>query len=148
MPAIETEMGKVTLFHLGSLENIGIKIFERLPYSIKVLLENVLRNCDGNIITLEDIPKIANWSPTSKEPTEIAFYPGRVLLQDFTGVPCVVDLAAMRAAAKIADSETDATPDQSASAAEQVGDVSGLGDEGAGPPAAGGTSGDGSEGKA
>ena len=68
----------------------------RLPYALKILLENLLRREDGRSVTKEDIEALAGWQPNSGKATEIAFMPGRVLLQDFTGVPAVVDLAAMR----------------------------------------------------
>jgi len=68
----------------------------RLPYSLKILLENLLRHEDGNDITREDIEALASWDPKAEPDTEIAFTPARVILQDFTGVPAVVDLAAMR----------------------------------------------------
>ena len=68
----------------------------RLPYSLKILLENLLRHEDGRDVTRDDILALANWDPTAKPSTEISFTPSRVILQDFTGVPAVVDLAAMR----------------------------------------------------
>lgn len=68
----------------------------KLPFSIRILLENVLRNFDGEVVTKEHIDSLANWDPQSKSPKEIPYKPARVILQDFTGVPCVVDLAAMR----------------------------------------------------
>jgi len=69
---------------------------ERLPYSLKILLENLLRHEDGRDVTRDDILALANWEPTAAPSTEISFTPSRVILQDFTGVPAVVDLAAMR----------------------------------------------------
>jgi aconitate hydratase len=69
---------------------------ERLPYSLKVLLENLLRNEDGRLVTAEQIEALAGWRPHDTESREIHFTPARVLMQDFTGVPCVVDLVAMR----------------------------------------------------
>jgi aconitate hydratase len=69
---------------------------ERLPYSLKVLLENLLRNEDGRLVTAEQIEALAGWQPHATESGEIHFTPARVLMQDFTGVPCVVDLVAMR----------------------------------------------------
>ena len=69
---------------------------ETLPYSLKILLENLLRFEDGATVTAEDINALANWDPKAEPDREIAFTPARVLLQDFTGVPAVVDLAAMR----------------------------------------------------
>ena len=68
----------------------------RLPYSLKVLLENLLRNEDGRLVTAEHIHAMAAWQPANDPSTEVAFTPARVLMQDFTGVPCVVDLVAMR----------------------------------------------------
>ncbi len=69
---------------------------DRLPYSLKILLENLLRHEDGRDVTREDILALANWDPKAEPTTEISFTPSRVILQDFTGVPAVVDLAAMR----------------------------------------------------
>ena len=71
---------------------------ERLPFSLKILLENLLRSEDGKTVTADDIRALANWDPAAAPSREIAFRPARVLMQDFTGVPAVVDLAAMRAA--------------------------------------------------
>ena len=85
------------IFRLDALEKAGISL-HRLPFSIRVLLENLLRNEDGDAVTAEDIRTLANWSPQAVPNCEIAFMPARVLLQDFTGVPAVVDLAAMREA--------------------------------------------------
>src|SRR3954468_13691432 len=68
----------------------------RLPFSLKVLLENVLRNEDGDAVHKEDVEKIAKWDHSAEPSEEIAFTPARVVLQDFTGVPAVVDLAALR----------------------------------------------------
>ena len=68
----------------------------RLPYSLKVLLENLLRNEDGALVTAEQVNALGAWDPTAESGTEVQFTPARVLLQDFTGVPCVVDLVAMR----------------------------------------------------
>ena len=68
----------------------------RLPYSLKILLENLLRREDGAFVNADDIRALASWTPGAPADEEISFMPARVLLQDFTGVPCVVDLAAMR----------------------------------------------------
>ncbi len=87
----------VTIYRLNRLQELGIAEIARLPYSIRVLLENLLRHCDGYIVTEDDVKALANWQPKPPD-REIAFMPARVLLQDFTGVPCVVDLAAMRTA--------------------------------------------------
>jgi aconitate hydratase len=79
------------IFRLDKIAGSG-----RLPYSLKVLLENLLRNEDGVLITAEQVSALAAWDPEAEHGTEIGFTPARVLLQDFTGVPCVVDLVAMR----------------------------------------------------
>ena len=71
---------------------------ERLPFSLKVLLENLLRTEDGANITADHIRALADWDPSAEPDLEIQFTPARVLMQDFTGVPCVVDLATMREA--------------------------------------------------
>src|SRR5690348_9737810 len=73
---------------------------ERLPYSLKVLLENLLRTEDGANITADHIRALGNWDATAEPSEEIQFTPARVIMQDFTGVPCVVDLATMREAVK------------------------------------------------
>ena len=84
-------------FHsLEALERAGFPRVGRLPYSLKVLLENLLRREDGRSVKRDDIQALADWDPLSGAVKEIAFMPARVLLQDFTGVPAVVDLAAMR----------------------------------------------------
>jgi aconitate hydratase len=80
---------------LGALENAGFDV-ARLPYSLRILLENLLRREDGLAVPAEDIEALASWSAAEAPTTEIAFMPARVLLQDFTGVPAVVDLAALR----------------------------------------------------
>ncbi|MFA5683988.1 MAG: aconitate hydratase AcnA [Lysobacteraceae bacterium] len=84
-------------YHYASLPRLG-KRFElaRLPYAMKILLENLLRHEDGVSVLPEHIAAVASWDPAAEPSTEIAFMPARVVLQDFTGVPCVVDLAAMR----------------------------------------------------
>ena len=84
---------------------------DRLPYSLKILLENLLRHEDGRDVTRDDILALANWDPTAAPSTEISFTPARVVLQDFTGVPAVVDLAAMRdAVVKLGGSAKDINP--------------------------------------
>ena len=84
---------------------------DRLPYSLKILLENLLRHEDGRDVTRDDILALANWDPTAAPSTEISFTPARVVLQDFTGVPAVVDLAAMRdAVVKLGGSADDINP--------------------------------------
>jgi aconitate hydratase len=83
----------------------------KLPYSLKILLENLLRHEDGRDVTRDDILALANWDPTAEPSTEISFTPSRVILQDFTGVPAVVDLAAMRdAVVKLGGSAEDINP--------------------------------------
>jgi aconitate hydratase len=83
-------------FSLPAAEKSGLKGISRLPFSLKVLLENLLRNEDGRSVTKEDIQAVAQWLKNRTSDREIAFRPARVLMQDFTGVPAVVDLAAMR----------------------------------------------------
>ncbi|HEY3582354.1 MAG TPA: aconitate hydratase [Pyrinomonadaceae bacterium] len=91
--------GPAGRFHsLPQLEKNGVGPISRLPHSIRVVLESVLRNCDGQKITEEDVRELANWQPNGKRVEEIPFVVARVLLQDFTGVPLLVDLAAMRSA--------------------------------------------------
>jgi aconitate hydratase len=85
------------IYRLSALQDAGLDI-ARLPISLRVLLENLLRNEDGKNVTRSDIEAAAKWNPKAKPTSEIAYMPARVLLQDFTGVPCVVDLAAMREA--------------------------------------------------
>src|SRR3990172_5403811 len=87
------------VFRLDALEKRRVGKVSRLPFSIKILLENLLRHEDGVTVTADDIRALANWSPSVPSDREIAFRPARVLLQDFTGVPALVDLAAMRDAA-------------------------------------------------
>jgi aconitate hydratase len=88
------------IFRLSALEKRGIQL-SRLPYSLRILLENLLRHEDGKSVTAEDIEFLAKWDPKAEPSREIAWMPARVLMQDFTGVPAVVDLAAMRDAMKV-----------------------------------------------
>jgi aconitate hydratase len=88
-------------FSLPVAEKNGLKGISRLPFSLKVLLENLLRNEDGRTVSKEDLQAVAQWLKTKTSEREIAFRPARVLMQDFTGVPAVVDLAAMRDAMKM-----------------------------------------------
>ncbi len=83
------------IYRLDALDKQGIST-QHLPFSLRILLENLLRTEDGRNVTKEEIRALASWNSNSKPDKEIAFTPSRVLLQDFTGVPCVVDLAAMR----------------------------------------------------
>ena len=89
-----------TYFSLTAAEKNGLKGISRLPYSMRVLLENLLRHEDGQTVTKDDIQAVAAWTKTRTSDREIAFRPARVLMQDLTGVPAVVDLAAMRDAMK------------------------------------------------
>ncbi len=93
---LETSAGTGSIYRIQKLEEDGIADIGRLPYSIKVLLEAALRQCDGFEITEEDVTRIAQWNPETAGKEEIPFKPGRVVMQDFTGVPAVVDLATMR----------------------------------------------------
>ena len=90
--------GNVGIYRLSKLEEAGIGTISQLPYSIRILLESVLRNCDGYVVSEEDVRNLANWNAAEPAKLEIPFKPSRVVLQDFTGVPAVVDLAAMRSA--------------------------------------------------
>jgi aconitate hydratase len=83
-------------FDLKEAEKNGLSGASKLPYTLKVLLENLLRYEDGRTVTKADIEAVAAWTQTGKSSHEIAYRPARVLMQDFTGVPAVVDLAAMR----------------------------------------------------
>ena len=85
-----------SMFSLEALETAGLARLERLPFSIRVLLENALRHVGRGAVTPAHVMELANWSPETAGQGEIPFMPARVVLQDFTGVPCVVDLVAMR----------------------------------------------------
>ena len=88
------------IYSLAAAEKNGLKGISRLPFSMKVLLENLLRNEDGRSVTKQDLQAFAQWLKTKTSEREIPFRPARVLMQDFTGIPAVVDLAAMRDAMK------------------------------------------------
>ncbi len=92
--------GQAVMYRLDKLEKAGVGSLARLPFSIKILLESVLRNCDGTLVTEDDVRALANWNASAPAEREVPFKPARVILQDFTGVPAVVDLAAMRSAMK------------------------------------------------
>ena len=96
----ETGAGKAGIYRLAKLEDAGLTGVSALPFSIRVLLESVLRSCDRREVTERDVTNLAGWKAASGAPVEVPFKPARVLLQDFTGVPAVVDLAAMRSAIK------------------------------------------------
>ena len=94
--ALATPAGSVQIYRLGALaEKLGIDL-GKLPYSIRIMLEAALRTCDDYQVTQADVERMARWEPRPEEAVELPFKPARVILQDFTGVPCVVDLAAMR----------------------------------------------------
>jgi len=88
------------IYRLDRLEKAGLKGVSRLPVSLRILLENLLRHEDGRLVTKQDIQALAGWKPKAKQEREIAFMPARVLTQDLTGVPAIVDLAVMREAMK------------------------------------------------
>ncbi len=94
---LDTPLGQRTIYRLDALRKTAPNV-DTLPYSIKVLLEACLRNIDGHIVTQDDVQALATYATADVNQREIPFMPGRVVLQDFTGVPAVVDLAAMRAA--------------------------------------------------
>ncbi|MGA7158578.1 MAG: aconitate hydratase AcnA [Acidobacteriaceae bacterium] len=94
---LESGAKKVNYYKLSALEGVNLS---RLPYSLRILLENLLRCEDGKTVTADDIRFLASWDPKAEPSREIAYMPARVLMQDFTGVPAVVDLAAMRDAMK------------------------------------------------
>ncbi|MFQ5662257.1 MAG: aconitate hydratase AcnA [Terriglobia bacterium] len=96
----DTGSGRAAIYRLDRLEKAGLGLMSRLPFSLKVLLEAVLHHCDGELISEEDVAALAAWKPAAPPEREVPFKPARVILQDFTGVPAVVDLAAMRAAMK------------------------------------------------
>jgi aconitate hydratase len=95
----------VSYYRLAALADQGVADLDRLPVTIRILLENVLRHSSSEFVEPEHIEKLAKWDPTKPEDLELPFMPGRVVLQDFTGVPSVVDLAAMRAAVSRLDGD-------------------------------------------
>ncbi len=97
---LTTKAGTVKYFRLKRLEELGLTKLDQLPVSIKVMLESLLRNTDGFMVSEDDVKALAAYSAAAPENREVPFKVARVILQDFTGVPCVVDLAAMRAAVK------------------------------------------------
>src|SRR5215831_11479427 len=88
--------GSGRFYSLPALEQAGVGKVSRLPVSIRIVLESVLRNCDGKKVAESNVRELANWSPKGERVEEIPFVVARVVLQDFTGVPLLVDLAAMR----------------------------------------------------
>jgi aconitate hydratase len=98
---LDTGFGRAAIYRLDALEKAGVAPgLARLPFSIKVLLEAVLRSVDGELVTGEDVKNLGGWNAAAPKDVELPFMPARVILQDFTGVPAVVDLASMRAAVK------------------------------------------------
>jgi aconitate hydratase len=98
---LDTGFGRAVVYRLPALEKAGVAPgLARLPFSIKVLLEAVLRSVDGELVTAEDVGNLGAWNAAAPKGVELPFMPARVILQDFTGVPAVVDLASMRAAVK------------------------------------------------
>ncbi|MCJ7825599.1 MAG: aconitase family protein, partial [Anaerolineales bacterium] len=95
---LNSQLGDFTIWSLVSLEKAGVTNLTRLPYSIRILLESVLRQVNGGTILEDDVSALAGWQPKDPTPPNIPFLPARVIMQDFTGVPAVVDLAAMRSA--------------------------------------------------
>jgi aconitate hydratase len=96
---LDTGFGRATIYRLDALGKAGVSPgLAQLPFSIKVLLEAVLRNVDGELVTAEDVRNLGVWNAKAPRDVELPFMPARVILQDFTGVPAVVDLASMRAA--------------------------------------------------
>src|SRR6059058_3219531 len=97
---LEGVQGSVTYYHLGALAQHGVQGLERLPFTVKIILENALRYAGGELVTEENVLSLARWTPgqAAQSESEYPFMPARVLLQDFTGVPAVADLAAMRSA--------------------------------------------------
>ena len=93
---LDVPEGRASVFQLEVLEKQGLGTISRQPFSIKILLETVLRNCDGDTVTEADVERLACWDAAEPGDSEVPFQPARVILQDFTGVPAVVDLAAMR----------------------------------------------------
>lgn len=97
---IKFDNSKYDVLDITLLQQKGIANIDKLPFSIKILVENLLRKLDGRIVREEDLLNIAGWEKQYDEPVEIPYHPARVLMQDFTGVPAVVDLAAMRDAVR------------------------------------------------
>ena len=100
LTSIEINQNQYNFYSLKLAEQNGLKGIEKLPKSLKVLLENLLRYEDGKTVTKDQIFALQKWLKDKKSETEIAYRPARVLLQDYTGIPAVADLAAMREAVK------------------------------------------------
>src|SRR5512135_265563 len=89
-----TSHGEFTYYKLSQLEREGLTHLSRLPYSIRILLESVLRQCNGKEIRQEDVTNLAGWIPNPESRPAMPYSPARVIMQDFTGVPAIVELAA------------------------------------------------------
>ena len=98
--SFDTGSGTAALYRLRALDDAGVTNTARLPYCLRTILEALLRTCDDYEVTEQDVRNLATWEAAKPAAVEVPFKPSRVVLQDFTGVPCVVDLAAMRAAMK------------------------------------------------
>jgi aconitate hydratase len=96
----QTKSGRVSCFDIVKLAHAGFENIHQMPFSIKILLENMTRNEDGETITAAHIENLARWTPGRTQSYEVPFMPARILLQDFTGVPAIADIAAMRDAAR------------------------------------------------
>ena len=95
---LKTSDGEFVMYRLDKLAASGMSQIDRLPFSIRILLESLLRQCNDKEITQQDVINLAGWQPRVGVRPALPFTPGRVIMQDFTGVPAVVDLAAMRSA--------------------------------------------------
>ncbi|MFW5748929.1 MAG: aconitase family protein, partial [Chloroflexota bacterium] len=94
----DTGSGEAVIYRLNKLIEDRVGHVDRLPFSIKIMLENALRNLDGDLVKEEDVVNLASWDYNKPMDVEVPYIPARVILQDFTGVPAIVDLAALRSA--------------------------------------------------
>lgn len=92
---VETPLGKAVVYRIDKIEELGLGDYWKLPYSVRILLENVIRNYDGYVVTEETVKSVSHWAQSAGK-KEMPLFPARVIMQDFTGVPAVLDLAAMR----------------------------------------------------
>ena len=95
---LPASQGDYTIFRLKQLEGQGLTDLDQLPFSIRIMLESVLRHCNDREINQKDVINLASWEPKPSQRLSFPFRPARIIMQDFTGVPAVVDLAAMRSA--------------------------------------------------
>ncbi|MCB1140371.1 MAG: aconitate hydratase, partial [Leptospiraceae bacterium] len=96
--SLKTSSGEVKIHRLDIIEKEGLGSLDKLPFSIRVLLETAIRNLDGYRVEEDDVKSVASYNAANPSSREFPYLPGRVVLQDFTVVPCVVDLAALRSA--------------------------------------------------